>query len=102
MPESEDTPNLPTIQQNAITVPSIRNLGHNPADTEVKKEDMEIATMQLQGLMAAWAMPGLTVGRMLRLIDGTIKCVKHRRDVLNIPYGYIDKGPKNISFEPLD
>lgn len=95
-------PTAITVDPDAIEVPEIHNLGIKPPDTEVIKEDIAIATMQLQGLMAAWALPGLSVGRMLKLIDGTMKAVKMRRDVLGLPYGYINEGPKRVSFEPLD
>jgi len=98
----EHLPTIPTLDVTTINIPSIPSFSHNPAHTEVAKNDIEIATMQLQGLMAGWAMPGLTVGRMTRLIDATIKAVKHRRDVLGMPYGYIDQNTKRVSFEPLD
>lgn len=101
MSDEDITPTIPDFQIDAINVPTIKTWEELPADTEIVKEDLSIATMQLQGLMAVWAMPGLTVGRMLRLIDGTIKAVKHRRDILGMPYGHIDKGPKGISFEPI-
>jgi len=103
--EDETLPTIlsaPSIDTTTLEIPQIQNVGIKPAPTEVEKEDIAIATMQLQGVMAGWAAPGLTVGRMLRLIDGTMKAVKMRRDVLGLPYGYINQSPKSISFEPLD
>ncbi len=100
--DDENLPTVPSIDNTTLEIPIITNVGIKPAETEVLKEDVAIATMQLQGVMAAWASEELTVARMLKLVDGTIKAVKFRRDVLGLPYGFIDKGPRNVSFEVPD
>lgn len=98
MPQDEDL--LPTLVDQAPLVTST-DIARTDPESKITDADLSLANNQLQFIAAAWSQVQ-TIGGICRLVDATIKATKHRRDILELPYGPRNKGEKDRTVFPLD
>lgn len=97
------TENLPA--KNHINLPSTEDILLETDDTEerVKKVDLAIANVGVQAVMLAWSQVEVTSLKQLHsLINATIKTCKHRRAILEMPYGSKNQSTQGRFVLPLD
>jgi hypothetical protein len=88
---------LPTIN-----VPPLPQVGEQMSDAEINRLHLQMSNLEINVIYQMWPQVKSIAG-VTKLIDASIKAVKHQRDLLCLPYGYKGEATrKDIVFPPLD
>lgn len=95
--EAPDFVNLPTI-----VCPPLAQAGEHSSDEEINRQHLQMSNLELNVIYAMWPQVN-SITSVCKLIDASIKAVKHQRDLLCLPYGYRGEATrKDIVFPPID
>lgn len=102
MPEEDDI-TLPTIQPQPLPlIPPLPPVTSNMPDTEINKMHLQMSNLELNVIYQMWPQVK-TIAGVTRLIEASIKAVKHQRDLLCLPYGHSGKATReDVVFPPID
>jgi hypothetical protein len=96
-PEESPDINLPTIN-----VPPLCPVGEQMSDAEINRQHLQMSNLEIGVIYQMWPQVKSIAG-VCKLIDASIKAVKHQRDLLCLPYGYKGEAQrKDIVFPPID
>lgn len=94
---------LPTARPNELTIPETVEVLSDDTEERIKQIDLGIANLQVRAVMSAWSQAEITSLKQLHsLVNLTIKTCKHRRAVLEIPYGSKNQISKGNFVFPVD
>lgn len=81
--------------------PDIPDYPANVAQTTIRKNNLEVATMNLKVVREMWN-HATSFGRVMRLLKESREAVKFRNDMLGFPNGATSKMPTGDDFTPID
>lgn len=88
---------LPTIQ-----IPPLPAVDSQMSDAEVNRLHLQMSNLEINVIYSMWPQVKSIAG-VTRLIDASIKAVKHQRDIMCLPYGYKGESTrKDVVFAPID
>lgn len=102
---SEDTPRadgIPDIELPAIKVPTLPAVDAQLTDAEINKIHLQMSNLEINVIYSMWPQVR-TIAGVTKLIDASIKAVKHQRDILCLPYGHKGTATRaDVIFTPID
>lgn len=84
-----------------VTIPQVPVVSRTDTEHTVTDADLILANMQLQAVGVLWKQV-TSIGQACKLISATIEATKHRRALLQLPYGSPNKVGKTWDLSPLD
>jgi hypothetical protein len=102
MSDNNNNDELPDVQLPTISVPPLPAVGEQMSDAEINRLHLQMSNLEINVIYQMWPQVKSIAG-VTRLVDASIKAVKHQRDLLCLPYGYKGESTrKDIVFPPLD
>lgn len=104
MSENPTTPNTetPDITLPTIIVPPLPPVDSRMSDAETNQLHLQMSNLEIQVIYSMWTQVK-TISGVTKLIDASIKAVKHQRDILCLPYGYKGASTRaDVVFPPID
>lgn len=104
--QTDDLPDieLPDIKTRTtpLVIPELPAVCSSMSDAEINRIHLQLSNVELQVIHALWPQVKSIAG-VTRLIETSIKAVKHQRDLMCLPYGYKGEATrKDVIFPPLD
>lgn len=97
MDEDEDT--LPAIIEDSP--PDLPDISPTTTEQDVNACDLLLANFQLSQIANLWSNVS-SISAACKLISSTIEATKHRRAILQLPYGSPNKVPRTFEIPTLD
>jgi hypothetical protein len=98
-----DLPELKSkTPKKTLLLPELPQVNETLSDAEINRVHLQMSNLELQ--MIYHALPQVkSLANLTKLIDTSMKAVKHQRDLLCLPYGYTGKAErKDVVFPPVD
>lgn len=97
LPELRNHPKHKTL-----LIPELPQVGEQMSDAEINRIHLQMSNLEIQ--MIYHALPQVkSLANLTKLIDTSMKAVKHQRDLMCLPYGYQGAAQrKDISFPVID
>lgn len=102
-PQTLPTPHeTPDITLPNIIVPPLPTVDAQMSDAEINRVHLQMSNLELNVIYSMWTQVNTLAG-VAKLIDTSMKAVKHQRDLLCLPYGYKGSSTRaDVVFPPLD
>lgn len=83
-------------------LPELPAVDQRMTDAEINNLHLQMSNLEINILYKLWPQVN-SISAACKMIDASIKAVKHQRDILCLPYGYSGKATReDVVFPTLD